>query len=266
ATAQGLYEVRSDGSGQRMLAAGTFDLLTWAPDGVRVAYVRGTALWLGQVVTPGAGGTGSTLESARATVDAFMRARVAANADQASSQLDATASAAYGTDGLQLTSSGLTRYYVVAAQQFPAGPRFVVRLIFSKDKFETQYLDETLTLQTDSQGKLLIHTASASPKQDLGKGPLVTSVDVAPGVVKLQFDSDLDAKSVAGAVVVSSGLGSQPQATVSFQGNRTVLVDTSQLTAGATYHLTVQTSLKDVNGRAVPTAYQVDVIALKPTS
>lgn len=261
ATGQGLYQVGSDGNGLRMLAQGAFDLVQWGPDPGRLAFVRGNGVWLAMVAQSR---PPAALESARAAVDAFMRARLGGSSDGASASLDAAGKSAYSSGGAQLTPSGFSRYYVVAAQDGGTGQRFVVRLVFSNGKFETQFLDETLGLQPDSTGKLLVHSASALPRQDLGKGPLLTAAEFGAGTVSLHFDSDLDARSVASAVAVTNTGGAQAPAGLAFQASRTIVVDTSQLRAGGTYHLVIQTSLKDVAGRSVAVAYPLDFVVVAP--
>jgi hypothetical protein len=272
ATSQGLHQVAADGSGLVRLSTGTFDQVSWAPNGLDVAFTRSHGLWRASVAPGASTSARPSLEAGYGRIDDFMRARKEGNADQAAADMDPAGRSAYQANGMQLLPGGLSRYYVVAGQDTGSSMRFTVRLIFAKDRFETQSLDETLILQPDSAGKLLIHAATAAARQDLGKSPQLTSVVFAADQLTLSFDSDLDPKSVAdGIAILEAGSGSQVQAPAVFGGARTVTVDASRLSPGTTYRLTILTSLKDVGGRAVSTSYTLDFVAparaqnLRPT-
>jgi hypothetical protein len=259
---QGLYQVSADGSGLVKVSTGAFDHLSWAPNGVDVAFIRSNTLWRASVVAGGSTGARPSLEAGYARIDDFMRARRDGDADQAGTDLDAAGRAAFQVAGMELLPASLSRYYVVAGQDTGSSMRFTVRLIFAKDKFETQSLDEALILQPDPAGKLLIHSATAGGRQDLGKSPQLTSVVFASNHLTLSFDSDLDPKTITNGVAIQeAGTGNQVQARATFGGARTVTVDTSQLNPGASYQLTILTSLKDVAGRAVTVPYTLDFVA-----
>jgi hypothetical protein len=265
AGSQGLHQVSAEGSGLVKLSTGAFDQLNWAPNGLDVAFIRSRSLWRASVAAGASTSARPSLEAGYARIDDFMRARMDGNGDQAGADLDPAGRSAYQVAGMQLLPAGLNRYYVVASQDTGSSMRFTVRLIFAKDKFEKQSLDETLILQPDSGGKLLIHSATAGARQDLGKSPQLTSVVFAADQLTLTFDSDLDPKTIAdGVAILEADTGNPVKAQAAFGGARTVTVDTSRLSPGASYRLTILASLKDVGGRAVSVPYTLDFVAPAP--
>jgi hypothetical protein len=132
--------------------------------------------------------------------------------------------------------------------------------VFSSGKLEVSQSDETLTLVKDAGGRLVVHQVVATQRRPVGKGPEVVSVKVSPTGVTVLLDSDLDAKTVPGNVVITDTSG-QP---VSLKyavgyGNRTVTVTLAAgLTPGQSYRLSVLTGLKDVGGRAITGQYDFE--------
>src|SRR5476649_1384685 len=207
-----LYAVRPDGYGRTLLNSGTYRNPAWAPDGVTFTYVRGGAIWSATTaplpVEPPA------LDQAASVVSQFMNARIAKHGDQAQAFLDNNGRQAYSSSGLPLVIAGdatFTRDYVVVQQMTDLQPqtaRFVVRLVLSKGSLDVSEFEETLTLKRDDASQpFLIDQASAGSTRDLGKGAEVVSADVATGSIKVVFDSDLVADTVADGVVVLDANG-----------------------------------------------------------
>jgi hypothetical protein len=157
----------------------------------------------------------------------------------------------------------LSRAYQVTSEATSTQPvslRYTVRLVFSSGKLEVAQSDEMLTLVKDAGGRLVVHQVVATQRRPVGKGPEVVSVKVNAMGLSVLLDSDLDARSVPGNVVITDPSG-QP---VSLKykvvySNRTVTVSfTAGLTPGESYRLSLLTGLKDVNGRAIVSQYDFD--------
>jgi hypothetical protein len=122
---------------------------------------------------------------------------------------------------------------------------------------------ETLTLRPDRQlQRLVVAGASALPAVDLTPGPHV--VRIAPGevtgAVVVTFDSDLDARSVSGAVGLRSvGGGSLSVNAVYDPGTRSVTLSSPSGLSGS-LALTVGTSLRDVAGQHLAVPVQAPVV------
>src|SRR4029077_4363959 len=133
-------------------------------------------------------------------------------------------------------------------------------LVLSKGALDVSDFEETLTLRRDSAGKsFLVDQATAGPTRDLGKGAEVVSVEVAPGGIKVVFDSDLVSDTVADGVVVLDGSGKRVGGPSTY-ANRTVVITALDLAPGGAYKLVVLPSVQDVSGRNVPAEYDLNLV------
>ncbi len=259
-----LYAVRPDGYGRTLLNSGTYRNPAWAPDGVTFTYVRGGAIW--SATTAPLPLEPPALDQAAPVVIQFMNARIAKHGDQAQAFLDDKGKQAYSSSGLPLVIAGdatFTRDYVVVQQMTDLQPqtaRFVVRLVLSKGSLDVSDFEETLTLKRDDASQpFLIDQASAGSTRDLGKGAQVVSAEVATGSMKVVFDSDLVADTVADGVVVLDANGKRVGSPSTY-ANRTVVITGLDLAPGASYKLVVLTSVQDVSGRSVAAEYDLNVV------
>jgi Big-like domain-containing protein len=259
-----LFAVRPDGYGPTKLSTGTYHLPVWAPNGTTFAFVRGGSIW-SATATP-LPAEPSTIDQAFATVSSFMDARMKGDATRAGTFLDGKGKQAYSASGLPLLISGdanFSRFYVLAQEitdRHPETARFVVRLVLTKGSLDVSEYEETLTLTRDQvNSPFLIHQATAGPTRDLGKGAEVVSVDVAAGSIKVVFDSDLVSESVADGVVLVDEKGKRVGGPSTY-ANRTVVITGLALSPGATYKLTVLTTVQDVSGRNVPGEYDLELV------
>ena len=259
-----LYAVRPDGYGRTLLNSGTYRNPVWAPDGVTFTYVRGGAIW--SATTAPLPLEPPALDQAASVVSQFMNARIAKHGDQAQAFLDNKGKQAYSSSGLPLVITGdatFTRDYVVVQQMTDLQAqtaRFVVRLVLSKGSLDVSDFEETLTLKRDDASQpFLIDQAGANSTRDLGKGAEVVSADVATGSMKVVFDSDLVADTVADGVVVLDANGKRVGSPSTY-ANRTVVITGLDLAPGASYKLVVLTSVQDVSGRNVAAEYDLNVV------
>ena len=259
-----LYAVRPDGYGRTLLNSGTYRNPVWAPDGVTFTYVRGGAIW--SATTAPLPLEPPALDQAASVVSQFMNARIAKHGDQAQAFLDNKGKQAYSSSGLPLVITGdatFTRDYVVVQQMTDLQAqtaRFVVRLVLSKGSLDVSEFEETLTLKRDDASQpFLIDQAGANSTRDLGKGAEVVSADVATGSMKVVFDSDLVADTVADGVVVLDANGKRVGSPSTY-ANRTVVITGLDLAPGASYKLVVLTSVQDVSGRNVAAEYDLNVV------
>jgi hypothetical protein len=257
-----VLQVRPDGSNLSKLSNGTFQSPRWAPNGTSFAFVRGGAVWT--ATAPPLPAEPTALDDATAVVNSFLDARVKGQADQATALLDANGKTAY--TGLQLTITGdpkLTRAYVLTSEITGSQPdtaRFIVRLVLTHGKLDVSNFEETLVLIRDATSqKFLIDQASAGPPRELGKGAQVVSVEVDSDTVKVTFDSDLDPATVTGGVTIVDANGNAVNATASY-ANRVVTLTGMNLKPGDHYKLEVLTALRDVQGQAIASEYDLDLV------
>jgi hypothetical protein len=260
AGAAGVWTVRPDGGGLRKLEGGIFAGVTWAEDASHVAFVRGQALWTG--VVSGSAAPQPAAASPDKVVGDFMAARVGGDATAAQAFLDRDGRQAYGA-GANLTWSGeprLHRYYTILAEPLSESSyRYVVRLVLARDGLDVAAVDETLTLQADSNGKLLIHSASAGSVRQLGKGPEVVLVELVDSThLRVTFDSDLQ-PAVAQAVQLRSN-GHVVTADGSYADRVLTFTLARPLEQGTSYRLVVSVRVRDVSGRAPQAEYDLDFV------
>ncbi len=259
-----LVEVRPDGTGLRKLADGSFNRPVWAPDSATFSFERGGTLWGAKA--PATAALPGPLDQASALVTAFMQARLAGTEDKAKAFLDDSGRAAYSDGGPSLVPTGdahFSRFYILTSELSDTGPnsvRVVVRLVFTHGKVDDAQMQETLVLQRSViTDPLLIHSAAASSRRHLGKGPEVVAVDVSATQVAVTFDSDLVASTVTTGVVVRDAKDQPVDGTTTY-AHRTVTITGLHLDAGAPYTLVVLTKLQDVDGRHMESEYDLEVV------
>ncbi|HKV89038.1 MAG TPA: Ig-like domain-containing protein [Candidatus Dormibacteraeota bacterium] len=258
-----LYQVRPDGSNHTRLANGTYRAPVWAPNGTTFAFFRGGALWT--ATAPPLPPEPTALDQATAAARSFMDARLNKQPDQAAQYLDANGKQAYASGGLALIVDGdpsFSRYYILSQEITGSNPdtaRLVVRLVLTHGKLDVSDLEETLTLVRDAGTKqFLVDQATGGSRRDLGKGPEVVGVDVSNDMMRITFDSDLDAGTIPGGVVLLDPNGQPVTITPTYSG-KTVTFSGLDLKPGAKFRLQVTTSLRDVLGRNVASEYDLDV-------
>jgi hypothetical protein len=199
-------------------------------------------------------------------VSGFMNARLNGQSDLAQTFLDDKGKQAYSSSGLPLLISGdatFSRFYVLTDEVTASHPdtaTFVVRLVLTKGTLDVSDYEETLTLQRGQASQpFLIDQATAGPTRDLGQGAEVVSVEVAPGSIKVVFDSDLLPNTVPDGVVLLDGTGKRVGGASTYV-NRTVVITGLELSPGAPYKLAVLTTVQDVGGRNVPAEYDLALL------
>lgn len=265
-----LSQVPPDGSSVIKLADGTYNSPVWAPDGMTFAFVRGTSLWV--AAAPKLPALPSSLDQAKAVVDAFMQARLNNHPDEATALLDDSGKLAYAPGGLSLTISGdpsFSRYYILTQEITATTPdtaKFVVRLVLSHSKLDVSNIEETLTVvrNTDTD-QFVIDQATSGAHRDLGKGAEVVGVEVGPSSIQVTFDSDLDPTTVVGGVFVVDSHGKRIDANSNYD-RKTVTISGLDLKPGAQYKLVVSTSVRDVLGHKVASEYDLVIVGPAPDS
>jgi hypothetical protein len=216
-----------------------------------------------QVATIG-GGSGFVVnvlpDGAAAALEAFVAAQVAGDA----STLDTLV--APGLDAVAATPHGLTRAYVISEIANVDGTLGATARLIS-DATPTQplasFADETLTLSKNAAGHYLVGSVTVGTLQAEPVGPHVVKVTPSVSgqqlVVRIAFDSDLRAATVPGAVTVTRRGSSIaiPATTVYDPDSRTATVTLDTL-PGTLVTVDVATSLVDVDGQALATAFSVD--------
>jgi hypothetical protein len=257
-----IWSVGADGSALHKVAAGEFGNATWAPDASHVAFLRSLTLWFGQVTDARPVPTTPLREAANKVVGDFLAARVKGDSDAAGARLDSDGKQAYA-GGLSLMVRGdprLSRSYTVLSEQVgDSSFRYVVRLVLSHNEIDVSQQEETLLVQPDASGRMLIHGASGAPARALGKGPQLVQVTLVDSThMKIGFDSDLD-PSVAQLVEVQSK-SEELDATGTYDDRVVTLTFSHPLEPGASYRLVVPTTVKDVGGQSPAAEYDLNLV------
>jgi hypothetical protein len=260
-----LYVQRPNGWGLTKLADGTYHRPVWAPNGTAFAFLRGQSLWATTAPAPPA--APAALDEASAVANNFMQARLQGDSSKASTFLDAAGKAAYSAQGgpalIPDSTLGFKRYYILSVEPDQSGPnsvRIVVRLVFGHGKDETSALEETLILaRAESTDPYLIDSASAGGQLNLTTGPQVVGVDVTIDTVRVTFDSDLVAESIASGILLVDDKGKQLGEAPSY-ANRVVTITGLKLKAGDSYKLQVLTTVLDVSGHNIATEYDLTIV------
>ncbi len=265
-TGKAVYAVDPYSKGARLLETTDLGRVTWTPDGDAITYVQAGSVWTAAIAAGSGEVQQDLLSQAARTLDAFMQARVAGQEAAAAAFLDSQAAAAYsaGPPGPSLLprTAGikLTRYFVVSAQvvaKQPATVRMMVRIVESQGAVEVVHFDETLLLRRGQAGHFLVHDVARSTDRGAGAGPEVLAVEVTPTKVQVAFDSDLQAATVAAALVIHDASGAAVPATVTYAGRTATITLSGRLQPGAAYGLAVLPALTDVGGQALAAEFDL---------
>jgi hypothetical protein len=264
-----LDALRPDAFGLTKLANGTYHTPYWAPNGTAFSFVRGGALWVA-TASPLAPEP-AAIDLVSLTVNSFMKARLAIQPVQARTFLTDNGKQAYASDGLKLLISGdpvFSRFYILMQEITSTQPdtaRVVVRLVLAQGKLNVGDFEETLTLVRDpSSGQFLIDQATAGPHRDLGKGPEVVAVDLAPSTITVTFDSDLKPGTVPFGVILLDGNGKQVGDKAVY-ANRAATIGGLALKQGEHYKLVILGTVHDWVDHNVASEYDLDLVGPAPT-
>lgn len=162
----------------------------------------------------------------------------------------------------QVTPQGLSRGYIVRVERVSGSPTAVtaaIRLIRDPSKTNpVLFSDETVTLERSAADTpYLVTEVSATPLQPEPVGPQIVHVDSSGDplstVLRITFDSDLRADSVAPAIAVLNAEGKQVTTTVSY--DMASRVATVTVSGQRPLTLTVATSLLDVDSQRLATVF-----------
>jgi len=248
-TGEGVFSLKATGvsTPQQILpaAAGAAE---WAPAGSDVAYLESSIAY---TLSSNAQASLSNPSDQDEVVKGFMDARLAGNAPLASTFLDANGVTAYS--GLALLYSAkpsLARYSILLSE--PGVD--VARLILEQANQDSAVL-ESMSFIRDLNGKLLVDAATASAPRPLGLSPEVVSVKVLATGVALQFDSTLQASTVASGFSLA---GAAVKATYNAGTGTVTLAPTAPLALDHVVDLGVKASLTDIAGHpAAPLQLQI---------
>ena len=255
----------TDGGELEILALPSGSVLAHAPDarqpvysprGDRIAFISGGSAQVATV--PGAvrGTVVNALpDGAASALKAFVDAQVQGNATAL-----ATLSGS-GVDAVGATPHGLSRAYVISAVPNADGTvAATARLIVdpSATHPNASFADESLTLSPKDGGGYVVSALNAGHLNDEPIGPQVVSVVPVTGptlVMRVSFDSDLRADTVAGAITVTTRSGRTVTVTTVYDPNTRTATITTNVPAQTAVTLHVATSLVDVDGQALAAAF-----------
>ncbi len=254
----GALDVLALPSGAVTARGGDARVPVYSTQGDRLAFVSGGNVEIATVPGIAPGTTVNLLpDGAAQTLKAFVDAQVAGN----SAALQNLSSA--GVGAAAATPPGLSRAYVISAAANPDGTvAATVRLIVdpSATHAAASIADETLLLSrapTPAAG-YMVSALTASTLHDEPVGPHVVSVVTVTGqtlVLQVSFDSDLRAASVAPAITVTNAQGRQLSATIVYDAGARTATLTLDVPAGTPVTLSIATSLVDVDGQALASAF-----------
>ncbi len=157
------------------------------------------------------------------------------------------------------TPRGLSRGFVVSIAPSNGRMEAQARLIVDPSgSHGATVADETLTIGADSTGIYHVLALQTGQLSDQPSGPHVIHAGLGrdPSVVRVAFDSDLDARTVSGAFGITSGPASIPVVVTYDATSRTATL-TLLSPAGAGLTLSVAASLRDISGQALAHSYSV---------
>ena len=196
-------------------------------------------------------------DGAAGTLKAFIDAQV--EADNAGLQ---TLSAP-GVDATGSTPQGLSRAYLISAVSNPDGSvSATARLIVDATARHATaaFADESLGLSKRAGGGYLVTSLIAGPLHDEPIGPHVLSVVPVAGktlVLRVSFDSDLRASTVADAIAVDTRAGDRLVVTTVYDANTRTATITVPVPADTAVTLTIATTLVDVDGQGLASKFRV---------
>jgi hypothetical protein len=197
-------------------------------------------------------------DGAADTLKAFVDAQVAGNAATLQSL------SAPGVDAAAATPQGLSRAYVISAAANPDGSvAATARLIVdpSARQSAAASVDESLVLTPAGGGGYLVSSLNAGTLTNEAVGPHVVSVVPVTGqtlALRVSFDSDLRAASVAPAISVLTRSGNHLAATVTYDANTRTATVTLSVSAATAVTLSIDTTLVDVDGQALASAFSTN--------
>ncbi len=231
------------------------DQLLYSVQNDRLAILSGGSVLTARLPGVAPGTTLNLLpDGAADTLKAFVDAQV--NGDTAQLQsLSVPGSGAVGA-----TSHGLSRGYVVSASANPDGTvSATARLIVDPSATHPapSSADESLRLSPQG-GTYLVSSVTVGVLHDEPVGPHVVSVVPISGgtlVLRVSFDSDLRPETVAAAITVTNRAGRHLAAAVVYDPNTRTATVTLAVPPATPVTLGVDTSLVDVDGQALATAF-----------
>jgi Bacterial Ig-like domain len=228
----------------------------YATRGDRLAFVSGGTAQIAPLPGVQPGTAVNLLPSGAATtLDALVDAQVSG---------DAISLAALGAPGLNIlaaTPSHLSRGYLVSAVGNQDGTvTATARLIAdpTTGHAAASFVDETLALAPRAGGGYLVSSLHAGALQDEPIGPHVVSVAPVSGstlVLRVSFDSDLRAASVASAITVTTRGGAPLRVITVYDADSRTATITVTVSAGTAVRLTIGTTLVDVDGQALSSPF-----------
>jgi hypothetical protein len=194
-------------------------------------------------------------DGAASALKAFVDAQVAADAATLQNL------SAPGVNAAGSTPPSLTRAYVISAVANPDGSvSATARLIAdpTAGHAAASFADESLGLTPKTGGGYQVSSLNAGPLSDEPIGPQVVSVVPIAGptlVLRVSFDSDLRAGTVAGAISVTTRGGATLAATTVYDPNTRTATVTLPVAASTVVTLAVGTALTDVDGQSLASAF-----------
>ena len=232
----------------------------FSPHGDRLAFVAAGSAQM----APIGGGNPDVVkvlpDGAAAALEAFVSAQVAGDAGTLGTLVIP------GLDAMGATPQGLTRAYVISEIANVDGTLgATARLISDATAGQplASFADETLTLSRNAAGHYLVGSVRVGTLQVEPVGPHVVRVTPSVSgqqlVVRIAFDSDLRASTVPGAVTVTRrGSSTAIPATIVYDADTRSATVTLDTLPGTLVTVDVATSLVDVDGQALATAFSVD--------
>ncbi len=227
----------------------------YSTQGADIAFISGGVAQIATVPGAVAGTVVNALpDGAASALKAFVDAQVQGNATALSTL------SGPGVDAAGGTPQGLSRGYVISAVAEPDGTvAATARLIVdpSATHPSASFGDESLVLSPKDGGGYVVTSLTPGHLKNEPIGPQVVSVVPVTGqtlVLKVSFDSDLRAATVPGAITVTRFGRALAVTTVYDPDTRTATITTT-VAADTAVTLHVGTSLVDVDGQALATAF-----------
>ena len=228
----------------------------YATRGDRLAFVSGGTAQIARLPGVQPGTAVNLLPSGAATtLEALVDAQVNGDANSLA------ALAAPGLNILAASPSHLSRGYLVSAVGNADGTvTATARLIAdpTTGHAAVSFVDETVALSARAGGGYLVSALHAGALQDEPIGPHVVSVAPVSGstlVLRVSFDSDLRAASVASAITVTTRAGAPLRVTTVYDADTRTATITVPVSAGTAVRLTIGTTLVDVDGQALASPF-----------
>jgi Bacterial Ig-like domain len=252
----GELEVLSLPSGTVVARAAQAHAPVYSTQGDRIAYIAGGSALIAAVPGVVAGTVVNALpDGAAGALKAFIDAQVQGNTSAL------TTLSAPGVDVTGSTPAGLSRGYVISAVTNPDGiVAATARLIVDPSAAHpaASFADESLVLAPKDGGGYVVSTLTAHQLSNEPIGPQVVSVVPVTGptlVMRVSFDSDLRADSVPGAITVTTGSGPPLVVATVYDPNTRTATVTTTVPADTKVTLNVATSLIDVDGQSLASAF-----------